>query len=283
MNKPPQMKFGQMELHIISDGEFSLDGGSMFGVVPKTLWKKLKPSDELNRIRLGLNSLLIKHFKKNIIIDTGIGTKIDKRDIELYDIRRKRSFIEQLKDLYLKPEDIDYVILTHLHLDHCGGCTYIDSNGILKPTFPNAIHIVQRKDWEDANNTNIRSRASYLKEDYLPIKEAGLLKFVNKREEIMPGISVERTGGHCDGHQIVFFESEGNKGVYLGDLIPTTAHLKPNWTMGWDLYPLEVINKKVILLDEAYCYNYLLIWEHEDEIPWGHIQKDEKGYSIIIS
>ena len=110
------MKFGQMELHIISDGEFRLDGGSMFGVVPKTLWKKLKPSDELNRIRLGLNSLLIKHRKKNIIIDTGIGTKIDAKDIELYDIKRKRSFIEQLKDLYLKPEDIDYVILTHLHL-----------------------------------------------------------------------------------------------------------------------------------------------------------------------
>lgn len=286
------MQFGKFEFSIVSDGTFWLDGGAMFGIVPKVLWNKTNPADELNRIELKLNCLLIQTPEKNVLIDTGVGEKLDDRFREIYRVERNFGLITSLEKNGLKPEDIDFVINTHLHFDHCGGNTIASppfppqqvgrdkERGRFIPTFPNAKYIIQKQEWHDATQSNERTKASYLKENFIPIEDAGQLVLVDGEYEVSLGIKVIATNGHTQGHQSVLIESEGKKAIYLGDLIPTTSHVKIPYIMGYDLYPLDVMEKKEEVLRQTIEEKWLLIFEHDPKIPFAYLI-EENGKQIL--
>ena len=273
------MKFGKFEFSMVSDGTFWLDGGAMFGIVPKVLWNKTNPADELNRIELKLNCLLIQTPEKNVLVDTGIGEKLDDKFKGIYRVERDFGLITSLEKNGLKPEDIDFVINTHLHFDHCGGNT-IKKDGKFVPTFSNAKYIIQKQEWHDATQSNERTKASYLKENFIPIEETRQLILVDGEHEIIPGIKVIATNGHTQGHQSVLLESEGKKALYLGDLIPTTSHVKIPYIMGYDLYPLDVMEKKEEVLRQAIEEKWLLIFEHDPKTPFAYLV-EENGKQIL--
>lgn len=264
------MEFGDFRIHPVSDGFFRLDGGAMFGVVPKTIWEKTNPSDEKNRVLLGLNPLLIQTAKENILIDTGIGTRNDERFNSIYGVERKPTLSESLNRLGLKPEDITIVINTHLHFDHAGGNT-IKKDGAATPAFPNARYIVQRGEWEAAVNPNERTRASYLKEDFEPVMTAGLFELIEGDREIVKGISVFRASGHNRDIQLIKIQSKGQTAVYLSDIIPTVTHLKYPYIMGYDLFPLETLKIKKELIEQAARERWLLIFEHDPSSKMGYV------------
>ena len=271
------IKLGQFELSIISDGRFWLDGGTMFGVVPKVMWNKLISADELNRVELSLNCLLIETPEGNVLIDTGINDKLKDRFKEIYKMDRDITFVESLNRMGFKPENIDFVINTHLHFDHCGGNT-IKKDGKLIPTFPNAKYIVQKQEWSDATDSNERTKASYLEENFMPVKESGQLMLVDGNYEVLPGIKVIMTNGHTKGHQSVLIESEGEKAIYFGDLIPTASHIKIPYIAAYDLFPLAVVEKKKEILELAIKEKWLLIFEHDPKITFAYlIEKDGKA------
>ncbi|UCG93111.1 MAG: MBL fold metallo-hydrolase [candidate division WOR-3 bacterium] len=267
------MQLGTLKLSTVSDGRFWLDGGAMFGIVPKPLWSKLNPADEYNRIELGLNSLLIQASEKRILVDTGIGEKFDEKLREIYRVEKNTNLIDSLGKVGVTREDVDFVINTHLHFDHCGGNTLKDGEKFV-PTFPKAKYVIQKKEWFDATHVNERTRGSYLTENFIPIEEAGQLILADGDIEITPGISVIVTGGHTRGHQSVMLASESKKAIYLGDLIPTTSHIKIPYIMGYDLYPLDVIEKKKQILDQALKENWLLIFEHDPRIAFAYLVEE---------
>ena len=273
------MKLGQFELSIISDGRFWLDGGTMFGVVPKVMWNKLIPVDELNRVELSLNCLLIETPEGNVLIDTGINDKLKDRFKEIYKMDRDITFVESLNRMGFKPENIDFVINTHLHFDHCGGNT-IKKDGKLIPTFPNAKYIVQKQEWSDATDSNERTKASYLKENFMPVKESGQLMLVDGNYEVLPGIKMIMTNGHTKGHQSVLIESKGEKAIYLGDLIPTASHIKIPYIAAYDLFPLAVVEKKKEILEQAIKEKWLLIFEHDPDVVFAYVI-EESGKAVL--
>lgn len=268
------MKLGDIELTIISDGTFWLDGGAMFGVVPKALWNRLNPADECNRIKLSLSCLLIKTPRHTVLVDTGIGTDLKERFCDLYRIERATGLVGGLRERGVAPEDIDFVINTHLHFDHCGGNTVKQGDAYV-PVFPRAQYVIQEREWYDANHPNERTKASYLKQHFAPIKDAGQLMLVDGDHEVVQGIAVKCTNGHTRGHQSVLIEDNGRKAMYLGDLIPTTSHIKIPYIMGYDLYPLDILTKKKEILDMAVSEHWLLIFEHDPKVPFGYISEKE--------
>lgn len=219
------MKLGSIDIFSVSDGEFRLDGGAMFGVVPRAIWEKTNPPDEKNRVTLGLNPLLVRTSEANILVDTGIGGKGDEKFNSTYGVDRKKTLKGSLKDKGLAPEDIDIVICTHLHFDHAGGNTVVEG-GRLVPAFPKARYMVQRGEWEAAMSPNERTRASYRPIDFVPLMDAGVLELIEGDGEVAKGVSVFRTSGHNRDIQLVAVRSEGKTAVFLGDIIPTTTHLK---------------------------------------------------------
>lgn len=273
------MKFGDFTLSIVSDGTFWLDGGAMFGIVPKVLWNKLNPADECNRIKLGMNCLLIQTPERKILVDTGVGKKLDDKFKDMYRLERNTGLIESLGNIGIQPEDVDFVVNTHLHFDHCGGNT-VEKDGDYVPTFPKAQYVIQEQEWHDATNTNERTRASYVQENFLPIKASGQLLLVNGDYELLPGISVIVTNGHTQGHQSVMIESDGKKAIYLGDLVPTSSHVKIPYIMGYDLFPIDVVEKKREILSQAIKERWLLIFEHDSENPFGFLIEKE-GKQIL--
>ncbi|MFC1553801.1 MBL fold metallo-hydrolase [candidate division KSB1 bacterium] len=275
------MKIGKFDLKIAWDGYFKLDGGAMFGVIPKPLWNKTDPADEHNRILLSLNPLLIRFDNENFLVDTGIGDRWDEKTISIYDIDRKNSLTQSLKEFSLKKEDITGVILTHLHFDHCGGSVEKDDNSVLKPAFPNAVYYIQKGEWDLAINPNERTRASYLTDNFLPLKEHGKVKFLDGNCEIIKEIRVEVTKGHTEYHQIVILESEGQTACYLGDLIPTSSHIKMPYIMGYDTDPMETLQFKKDLINRAVEGKWLIIFEHSPRIRAGYLEKTDKGVKLI--
>jgi len=269
------IKLGDWELTAVSDGFFRLDGGSMFGVIPKPLWERKKPADNRNRIRLGLNSLVLKGPEAVVVVESGIGRKMTPREEDIYGLEGVNTLIEGLKKEGIMPEDVDFVIHSHLHLDHCGWATSVGEGG-LSPTFPRARYVVQVREWEAALDPDPRSRASYDPRNFTLLEQKGLLAAVDGETQLLKGLRVEYTGGHTPGHQVVYVESGDLRCVFLGDLVPTRAHVKVHWHMGWDLFPLELMRVKRRILSEALRRRDLLFFTHEDGDPFAFLEGDDK-------
>lgn len=271
------MKFGAFELYPVSDGRFRLDGGAMFGVVPKVLWDKCCHADELNRIPLSLTCLLIRAHGKNILLDTGLGSKEDDKFHRMFAVERTPTLLDSLKRLGVEPEDVDLVINTHLHFDHAGGNSRRRANGILSPTFPKARYIIQRGEYDDASRANERTKASYGLANFAPIAEAHQWEFLDGDTEVVPGVTALVTAGHTRCHQGIKIESEGHAAFYLGDLIPTVSHLPLPYIMGYDLFPVQTLETKRWVLDRAFEEHWLLLFEHDPLIQAGHVKRDLEG------
>jgi len=279
------MKFGEYQLDIISDGTMRLDGGAMFGVVPRVIWEQVAEPDEKNRILIGLNCLLVRTLRDNIIIDTGIGEKWNEKQKAIYAVEHPPTIVSSLAALGLAPEDISIVINTHLHFDHAGGNTRLESNGERTakaiPTFPRARYCVQRSEYEHACSPHERDRASYLQENWQPLVESGQLQFIDGDCEIVPGVRVFRVPGHNLDTQLVRIDSGGETAVFFADIIPMTAHLPFAWVMGYDLYPVELIEQKKRLIPQAARENWICIFEHDPKIPIGRIVEEERIYRVV--
>jgi glyoxylase-like metal-dependent hydrolase (beta-lactamase superfamily II) len=272
------VRFGDFELTSLSDGFFRLDGGAMFGVVPKPLWEKRAPADERNRIQLGLRPLLVRGAT-TMIVDAGIGAKMDDKSVAIYGIDRTHDLTHSLQQAGVGLERVDLVLATHLHFDHAGGFTVRAADGSLRPTFPAARYLIRADEWDDATHPHERNRASYLAENFVPLTDAGVVDFIEADSTIVPGVRVVRTGGHTMHHQIVFIESEGRAAVFTADLIPTTAHVDEPWIMGYDLYPMDTLAFKRTFIREAIDREYLIFFEHDPVIAAGFIrEKDGRKY-----
>jgi methylmalonyl-CoA epimerase len=264
---------GDLELISLYDGFFRLDGGSMFGVVPKTLWETRAAADDRNRITLAMRPLVVRGVR-TMLIDAGLGDKHDAAFDERHGTDRARHLDHALSEAGLSPQDIDLVLATHLHFDHAGGFTVRDNSGRLRPRFPRARYVVRRGEWEDATHPHDRNRASYLADDFAPLAEAGVLALVDDDQTIMPGVKVQRTGGHTMHHQMVWIESGGQRAAYVADLMPTTAHLPDAWITGFDLYPMETLAAKKAFVQEALARDTLVLFEHDPVTAAGRIVEE---------
>jgi glyoxylase-like metal-dependent hydrolase (beta-lactamase superfamily II) len=265
------MQIGDIEVYPVSDGTFRLDGGAMFGTVPKVLWERRAPADDRNRIRLGLNALLVKTGHQHVLVDAGMGDKWSDKERDIFALDRSASLDRSLAACGVEPRDIDLVIASHLHLDHAGGFTTL-VNGQVVPRFERARYVVRRGEWEDATHTHERNRASYLERDFVPLASAGVVDFIEADGEVAPGVSVWRTGGHTAHHQIVKIESRGQIGLFMADLVPTVAHVDEPWIMGYDLYPVDTLAAKKRWVAEAIAREYVIFFEHDPVIPAGIIR-----------
>jgi methylmalonyl-CoA epimerase len=270
-------QLGDLELISLSDGFFALDGGAMFGAVPKALWGKKTTPDERNRITLAMRPLIVRGVR-TMIIDAGLGDKEGERFREIYRVERERNLDHALAEAGLSVEDIDIVLATHLHFDHAGGFTVRDRSGRVRPRFPRAQYIVRRGEWEDATHPHERNRASYLPDNFVPLADAGVLQMVDDDQTIMPGVRVRRAPGHTAHHQIVLMESAGKSAAFVADLMPTTAHLPNPWIMGYDLYPMDTLASKKAFVKDAIARETLVFFEHDPSIIAGYIRsKGEKN------
>jgi methylmalonyl-CoA epimerase len=261
---------GDFELISLTDGTIRLDGGSMFGTVPKVLWEKTAPADARNRITMAMRPLVVRGAR-TMLIDAGLGGKESATFHERYGIDRTRSLDVTMAEAGLAPEDIDIVLATHLHLDHAGGFTFRDADGRIRPTFPRAQYIVRRGEWDDAAHTHDRNRASYLSDNYVPLAEAGVLQLVDDDATIMPGVKVRRTGGHCMHHQMVLIESNGTSAAFVGDLIPTAAHVPDAWISAFDPYPMDTLAAKKQFVKDAIEQATLVFFPHDPAIAAGYV------------
>lgn len=273
-------RLGDFELYLLSDGTYKPDGGTMFGAIPKVLWSRLTPPDELNRIVLGLNILLIQAGRVNVLIDTGIGEKLESKWVKIYDRDCPLGLLGSLARVGLEPEEVDMVILTHLHFDHCGGNTKFGDRGKVVPTFPRAQYFIQRSEWEYALNPDLRSRVGYLPENFLPLERTGQLQLLGGDVEVLKGIRVVVTGGHTAGHQIVRIESGGETALFLGDLVPTVFHLKIPYITSYDLYPLDTMRVKERVLKEALQEGWLMVLGHDTQEGMGYLRRSEEGLAL---
>lgn len=265
------MRFGDIKIDPVSDGSFRLDGGAVFGVVPRALWAKERRPDGENRILLGLNPLLVRTETENILIETGIGDKGDERFRSVYCVDKNETLSRSLGALGLTEADVTIVINTHLHFDHAGGNT-VERDGAAVPAFPNARYFVQRGEWEAAMSPNERTRSSYRKEDFAPVMEAGQMSLIEGDGEITKGVSVFRAPGHNRDIQLVKIESAGMKAIFLSDTVPTTSHLKLPYIMGYDLFPMDTLKVKKELLKRASDEGWLLIFCHDPETGAGYLR-----------
>lgn len=271
------MKLGAFEIYPVSDGRFRLDGGAMFGVVPKVLWEKCCPADELNRISLSLTALVIRAHGKNILVDTALGPKEDEKFRRMFAVERTPTILESLKRLGLGPDDIHLVINTHLHFDHAGGNTIRETDGSIRPAFPKARYMIQQGEFEDAVRANERTRASYRQDNFAPIAHVNQWEFLHGDTEVVPGVTAVVTAGHTRCHQSIKIESEGEVAFFLGDLIPTVSHLPLPYIMGYDLFPIQTLETKRWVLDRAFEQRWLLLFEHDPVVQGGYVRRDQEG------
>ncbi len=262
------MIFADYRVEIIPDSEFRLDGGAMFGVVPRVLWEKVCPPDELNRIALQTNCLFIETPSEKILIETGIGEKWTEKQAAIYGINRQKPFAETLfEKTNCEPADISIVVNTHLHFDHCGGNTLRNANGAIVPQFPNARYFVSKSEFEHAENPTERDRASYLKENWQPLVESRQIELKPDEYEVVKGLRMKQRRGHNASMQTFQLQS-GNQTIFgFTDLVPTRHHLLPAWIMSFDLYPLETLAAKQDLLPRAASKNWLCVFYHDAEQP----------------
>jgi glyoxylase-like metal-dependent hydrolase (beta-lactamase superfamily II) len=274
------MHIGRLEVTPLLDRHFRLDGGAMFGVVPKPLWEKRMPGDDRNRILMAMRPLLVRG-ERLMIIDAGAGDKMDPKLQQIYGFDQAESLDASLGAAGVSADDIDIVLASHLHFDHAGGFTVRDASGQIRPKFRRAQYVIRRGEWEDATHPHERNRASYIADNFVPLADAGVLQFVDDDQTIMPGVRVRRTGGHCMHHQMVLIESAGRTAAFVADLIPTMAHLSAPWIMGYDLYPMDTLAAKKAFVQEAVQKNILVFFEHDPAVPAGYI-REENGKRRIV-
>ena len=275
-----RFSLGDLELISVCDGFFHLDGGAMFGVVPKALWSKKAAADDRNRIALAMRPLVVRGAR-TMIIDAGLGDKEADKFLEIYGVDRARHLDHSLAEAGLSVEDIDIVLASHLHFDHAGGFTARDSNGRIRPRFPRAQYVVRRGEWEDATHPTERNRASYLADNYVPLAEAGVLQLVDDDQTIMPGVTIRRTGGHTMHHQIAIIESGGKTAAFVAEIMPTTAHVSNAWIMGYDLYPMDTLAAKQQFGREAVARGILVFFEHDPAVAAGYIREENGKRSVV--
>jgi glyoxylase-like metal-dependent hydrolase (beta-lactamase superfamily II) len=260
------MHFGEIEVLPLHGGNFYLDGGAMFGAVPKTLWEKKAPADERNRIRLAANSLLVRAAGKNIVVETGNGTKWDPKLRNIYGIQEGDPLRDSLSKVGVAPEEVDMVINTHLHFDHAGGNTRV-VGGRDVPVFSNAQYVVQRAELEHAMNPTERDRASYFADRFVPVSEAAQWRLVDGDVEIVPGISVVRIPGHNADIQAVKISGGNRTVIFVADMLPTRHHLPLAWMPGYDLYPLQTLETKRKRIAEIVAQGWIVAFGHDPDFP----------------
>ena len=269
-----QVPLGELTLTTLNDGPLRLDGGAMFGVVPRTLWAQRAPPDDRNRILLAMRPLLVEGPWGRLLIDCGAGDKMTPELTDRYGLGGPGALDRSLAEVGLTPGSIDVVLATHLHFDHVGGAT-TRVEGTVRPRFPRASYAIRAAEWEDATHPHERNRASYLPDDFLPLAEAGVVAFYEGDRTIRPGVRVVRTGGHTGQHQVVYLESSGKTAVFAADLVPTVAHLQDAWVTGYDLFPMDTLAFKRAFLREAIEREYLVFFEHDPHVAAGYVR--EKG------
>ncbi|MBX2888592.1 MAG: MBL fold metallo-hydrolase [Ferruginibacter sp.] len=266
-----------MQLYTINTGMFKLDGGAMFGVVPKSIWNKLNPADDNNLCSWAMRCLLIQDGKRLILVDNGIGNKQDAKFLGHYYLHGDDTLEKSLRAYGFSPDDITDVILTHLHFDHCGG-SIIRVGDQLVPAFKNAIYWSNERHWQWATNPNDRERASFLKENILPIKESGQLRYIEfSGDEFPQGVKIRQVFGHTEAMMLPMVEYKGHTIIYMADLIPSAAHIPLPYVMAYDMFPLTTLNEKKSYLEEAVNNNYILFFEHDPIVECCSLQLTEKG------
>ncbi len=270
------MKFGDYRVEIVPDTEFRLDGGAMFGVVPRNLWSKVCPPDDQNRIRMNMNCLFIETGSERILIETGIGEKWSAKHTAMYGINRERPLAESLRaQTGVSPEDITIVVNTHLHFDHAGGNTALNEAGHAVPAFPNARYFVSRGEFEHADSPTERDRASYLPENWRPIQENGQLELKEANYEVVPGLKMETHPGHNRTMQC-WRLVQGKQTMFgFADLVPMRAHVPFPWIMGYDLFPVETLEAKQQLLPQAAQEDWLCLFYHDPDQPLCKLIEDD--------
>jgi glyoxylase-like metal-dependent hydrolase (beta-lactamase superfamily II) len=272
---------GDWTLHSVSGGRFRVDGGTMFGVVPRAVWQKLQPPDDSNRIRNATNCVLARNARHTVLIDTGYGGKCGQREREYMALESGEPILTSLAAIDVDPDDINLVVLSHLHFDHAGGATTATHDDTLEPTFRRARYIVQRTEWEDAISGAPELRNAYPAPWLLPLAEHKRLELIEGDVEILPGLRAIVTGGHTRGHQAILIESRGETAFYLGDLCPMTTHVRSLWGMSYDMYPLEVRRRKPELLGQAADNGWWVLWDHDPDVAVSKIQRDaEREFQI---
>lgn len=272
------MKIGKYKLSIIESGNFRLDGGAMFGIIPKPLWQKTNPADEVNRIKLSTRHLILQSESKKIIIETGMGNKWDDKMKNIYAIDEKSSMNIALESIGLKPDNITDVILTHLHFDHTGGSTIVN-NGNLEPAFPNAEYYVQKQNYDWAINPTDRDKGSYIKENFQPLFEEGVLKFTDGNEQFDDEIEFIVINGHTFGQQMVKIYDSSNTLLFCSDLMPFASHIPLPYIMGYDLQPIVTLEEKKKYLMTAVDENWKLFFGHDPEFAFATVKKHGEGFS----
>jgi glyoxylase-like metal-dependent hydrolase (beta-lactamase superfamily II) len=269
-----RISLGSLELTAVSDGIYYLDGGAFFGVVPKVMWERKLPADEKNRVPTGLNSVVVRTGEKTILIETGIGNKLPEKMAKIYN--QPAQLLDNLAAAGIAPEDIDIVINSHLHFDHCGWNTVRNGDRVV-PAFPRAKYYAQEGEWRHARQQHERDAVSYMTANYDPLVESGRMELLNGSHEIVPGVSVEIFPGHTENMQAVVLRSGGKTACYISDLIPTRAHLDPTWVMSFDLSPIATIDNRKRYYARAIPEKWLTIFTHDSQIPWAYVEFDEKG------
>lgn len=267
-----------MQIHTIDTGLFKLDGGAMFGVVPKTMWQKLVPADDNNKCTWAMRCLLVESGKRLLLIDTGMGDKQDTRFKSIFEPHGDGNLIKSIKQKGYSPDDITDVLLTHLHFDHCGGAIERDSsNELLKPIFNNATYWTSKKQWDWAINPNLREKASFLKENILPIQESGQLKFTENEDLAIEGIQLHYVNGHTESMILPEISYKNTSILYAADLIPSSHHIGLPYIMGYDVRPLDTLNEKIKFLDIAEKKSQILIFEHDANVGAGTLKRTDRG------
>ena len=275
------MRLGNVDLFLISDGQFALDGGSVFGIVPKVLWERVLPADARNRVPMALNCLLVVSDGKVILVDTGYGDKHSPSELEAYDLQRAEGGLsEGLQRLGYAPADVDVVINTHLHLDHCGGNTLL-RDGALVPAFANAEYWIQYREWADASYPAERTRRSYLADNFRPLQDTGQLRLLHGDTRVTDEVRCVVTRGHTRSHQSILFESAGQSAAFLGDIASRAVHMERlAWSTAFDTEPLETVETKRGLRDWALARDALLFFAHDGQTPSGRVRQEAGRYRV---
>jgi glyoxylase-like metal-dependent hydrolase (beta-lactamase superfamily II) len=274
------VKSGRFDIFSIVENSFKIDGGAMYGVVPKIIWQKFNRPDHNNLVKLDINLLLIRTDGENILVDAGIGDALSERQKKMYGVESSSALERELAKLDLVPEDIHLVLLTHLHADHAGGVIKLDKDGQKLPRFPNARHVVQLKEWQEAMEPDERTSATYFTSNLRILEQQELLELVDGEDEVSNGIRLVSTGGHTPGHQAVLIQDRDNKIVWPGDIIPSTYHLRIPYVAAVDLFPRQTMEQKKRFLKMCSGDGWLLAFDHDLKVKLGRLEQKEGGFSV---